>query len=183
MNFASSIISSTVDSTSSNTGALQVVGGVGIGKALYVQNRITSNDSLYLPSGGISFAGSTNLLNYYDSGSTTASFNTGSTTVNVYVAWIRCGKLVTVLFQQSALSAANAAIQWLGIPAGFRPYYGMDFSVTVTSNSVIKQGRLTIAVGGLCVFWSAYPAVNFANNSCIGAVADSTGVSVSYLSA
>ena len=93
-------IQTNTDSSSINTGALTVSGGVGISKKLYV------GDSLYLPTSG----GSASALNYYEEGTSTLTLNgLWASNPTVTASWCRVGSLVFIQTQAAAISSTNAS--------------------------------------------------------------------------
>ena len=148
------------DSTSSATGDLQVAGGVGIGKSLVIGTTSTTtgitlknNTASYTPT----------VLNYYEEGSFTASFNQGMgvnpNTATVTVYFTRIGKIVTLRFPQTFVTANATDVYWLApgaIPTRLRPTASFNNACIVMNNNTPMGGRLAVDTNGDTYFIKNY---------------------------
>jgi hypothetical protein len=138
------ILDATV-STSTDSGALVVSGGVGVAKDLYVGGTINNGSS-----------------------STSVNF-TGPVTLNNTLTIYKIGNLVTISFPETT-NTSTSSTYFTGstvIPSGYRPNKTIRRIIFVTDNNTEIVGSCTIDTSGN-VYVYCGSADNFTNSSTVG---------------
>lgn len=139
------------NSTSTTTGALQVLGGVGIENDTYI------GGSIYLPTTG----GIQSPFNYYEENiSYTTQFSCGGTpSATIALRFCRVGKLVTMFIPTFSLTSGSLlspqVVSSIVMPTQFRPF---------TSSSPTTLGTCMMVVAGVT---SIYFVMHNINNSIV----------------
>jgi hypothetical protein len=149
-------IMSTIQSSSTNTGALTIIGGAGIGGNLYVGN------SIYLPT----TSGTPTSLNYYDANTINVdwSYGTTPTIVTSTVYYSICGndtqKTVTLDFSNVSLNTTESSnFSLLLATPLIAPKQSKSFPLEVLVDGVgINTGWVTIDTSGNTKVYHSYPS-------------------------
>jgi hypothetical protein len=157
-------LAGTTAATSTTSGALQVVGGVGIGGDVWAGNIVTG------PNQYIHFGGTTGTRIYRDGGSNGMSLQTNS----LSRLFISDSGPVTVLSTASSTSTTTGALQVVGgVGIGGGLYVGGAITATSFVGAFIGSGVISTATniaGGLAgqlVYQTAPGATGFVNTSAV----------------
>ena len=148
-------VSGTQTSTSTNTGALQVAGGVGVGGALYIGTNSYVNNSLIITSGTISTYAVTGI----SAGTDTAVSSTGSgqiiiwntsTLQSITSRGNSTNQAITISNTSSATSTTTGALVVTGgVGIGGNAYVGGRVGFVNTSNVSVVYQYYNPATGSL----------------------------------
>jgi hypothetical protein len=148
----------TTDSSSTTTGTVIVIGGIGIGKRAYFGTGI------YLPTSDVGATAS--ILNYYQAnevisitfGST--AFGTG---IPINVVFTRIGNIVAIHIPTfSGTSVAVASIFGSGVPVRYRPGITQTRAICVLDNGTSKIGVVIVSSLGAITISAGASGVTFA---------------------
>src|SRR6478609_7604752 len=170
------LISSSTNSTSTTSGALQVTGGVGVGGSLYAGNMFIGTNAVATQAyvTGFGYITSSALTPYLTSATAASTYLTSSSAASTYQPVITAGTGLTKSGNTLSVNAAQTQITSVGTLTGLTSSGTVSITSGTVSNSTIS-GALQVT-GGVGVGGSVYAGNMFIGTNAVATQAYVTGL-------